>query len=352
MFFYFLIFLFIAGFGAVYRYQLTSKSRWLYCFLLFFLILLAAFRAEGVDNDMVNYLATINNNWGVAEPSFFWISYIGKDLLGSPQWVFVIYAVLALVLRFTAYRRLSPYLFMTIAIYFATNFVTHEMNQIRSAVGFGFMLWAVYFWFHPMGRRFWLAVLMMSCASFFHFSFLIPFLVIFFIKDSPDRLGLYLLLIPLAYLCHFAGLTPLSMLSNLGGGYIASKIAFYQTYGIDIVVSVNVFSILVCVKLVLIAMLYIYRDLIASKIPLFYFYLKLYILGLFMLLFFSTIPGAAFRISDLLWFVEPLLLPGLVFAFRPRWLAISILLILCLYWVWLNYVSSDFIRPYQFNFSL
>lgn len=352
MFFYFLIFLFIAGFGAIYRFQLTPKSRWLYFFLLFFLIVLTAFRAEGVDNDMVSYLAAINNNWGVAEPSFFWISYIGKDLLGSPRWVFVIYAVLALVLRFTAYRRLSPYLFMTIAIYFATNFVTHEMNQIRSAVGFGFMLWAVYFWFHPMGRRFWLAVLMMSCATFFHFSFLIPFLVIFFIKDSPDRLGLYLLLIPLAYLCHFVGLTPLVILSKIGGEYIASKISFYETYGTDVAASVNVFSILVIIKLVLIAMLYIFRDLIASKIPLFYFYFKLYILGLFMLLFFSTIPGAAFRISDLLWFVEPLLLPGLVLAFRPRWLAISILLILCLYWVWLNYVSSDFIRPYQFNFSL
>lgn len=352
MFFYFIIFLFIASFGAVYRYKLSEKSKWLYLGLLFFLILIAGFRAEGVDNDMRSYLAIIQQSWGLAEPSFFLISYICYDLLGSTRLVFIVYAILALTLRFTAYKRLSPYFFMTLMVYFATNFVTHEMNQIRAAVGIGFMLWAVYFWFQPAGRRFWLSMLMMTCATLFHFSLVVPFLIIFFVKNNSKHLIWFFTLIPIAYFLHFTGLTPLTILSKIGGEYVATKIKFYQSYGIDVAPSVNVFSILLFIKIGLIFCLYTCRDIISTKIPLFYFYLKLYIIGFFSLVFFSTIPGAAFRISDVFWFVEPLLLPSLVYAFRPRWLAITLLIVLCLYWVWLNYVSSDFIRPYQFDFSL
>lgn len=351
MLFYVAIFCFIALFGAVYRYELNSRSRWLYYALLLLLILMAGFRAEGVDNDMQSYLTAMRQGWGIAEPSFFFISYIGYDLLGSSRWVFLIYAFLALTLRFTAYRKLSDYFFLTVAIYFVQLFVTHEMNQIRSAVSFGFMLWAMYYWLSSPRKKA-KAFMMMGGALLFHFSFITAWLVMFFVTNSRRRLNWYLCLIPLAYVLHFAGLSPLVLLSRLGGSYIASKIAFYQSYGMDVVQTVNVFSILVVIKIGLIALLYYGRDILVQKIPYFYYYLKLYIIGLFFLLFFSSIPAAAFRMSDVFWVVEPLLLPGLIFLFQPRWAGTVVLLTLCGYWLYLNYFTANFIRPYAFDFSL
>lgn len=324
---------------------------WLYMGMLLLLICVAGFRAEGVDNDMESYLNSMQQGWGIAEPSFFLITRIGYDWLGSPRWVFLIYATLALVLRFTAYKKLSSYFFLTLAIYFVQLFVTQEMNQIRSAVSVGFMLWAIYYWLSTPRKRI-KAFLMMGGALLFHFSYIVPIFVIFFVSNSSRHIRWYMCLIPLAYLLHFAGISPLSLLSRLGGGYIASKIAFYQEYGMEMVQTVNVFSILIAIKILLIALLYYGRHIIAEKVPYFYYFLKLYIIGLFLLMFFSSIPAAAFRMSDIFWAVEPLLLPGLVLLFRPRWSGVAVLLLLCSYWLYLNYFTAGFIRPYAFDFSL
>lgn len=324
---------------------------WLYLSLLFLLICVAGFRAEGVDNDMESYLTSMVQGWGIAEPSFFLIAHIGYDWLGSPRWVFLIYAVLALVLRFTAYKRLSSYFFLTLVIYFVQLFVTQEMNQIRSAVSVGFMLWAMYYWLNVPRKKI-KAFCMMAGALLFHFSYIVSIFVIFFVTDTSRHIRWYLCLIPLAYMMYFVGISPLSLLSGLGGDYIAAKIAFYQEYGMDVVQSVNVFSILIAIKLLLIVLLYYGRHIIAEKIPYFYYFFKLYIIGLFVLIFFSSIPAAAFRMSDIFWAVEPLLLPGIVLLFHPRWSGVAALLLLSSYWLYLNYFTAGFIRPYAFDFSL
>lgn len=349
MWFYFAIFFFIVFFGAAYDYKLKPQSRWLFLALWFVLVVVAGFRGELVDNDYGNYVTAITKGWGVTEPSFYQISYICYDLLGSVKLVFVVYALLSVTLLFAALRRLSPNFFLTLLIYYSVSYVTHDLNQIRAGVGVGFALLALKPWIE---NRMWKTFGYLLLATYFHFSFGIFFLLYFILKDSKKHLWLYLALVPLSYVLHMAGINILSLLMMVPIPYVQKMASGYSQWGIDMVASVNVFSILVCIKIFLISVLAIYARQLGNLYTGFYLYLKMYILGLVMLVFMATLPGAAFRIAELLWIGECLLLTMLPALFRPRWLAVSLVILLCTYWMWLNYVSSDFVRPYYFDFSL
>ena len=355
MVFYFVLFFLIVFAGIINNFNSdfhpTVRSRVWYYFIMFLLMGVAAFRAEGVDNDMGNYLTAITDGWGITEASFYLISYFGYNILGSLRLVFLIFAVLAIGLRFSAYRKLSPHLFMTIMVYYSTFFVVHEMNQIRAAVAVGFFLWGLYYWLLPE-RKILVAIFMFVLSISFHYSFILPCLFICFVKNLIRGIYVYIALIPLAYILYFTKVTPLFLLSKLGGGYIADKVSVYQEFGMGVVTQVNVFSILVLLKCLIVGLLIAFRNQLAQKHEHFYFYLKFYIIGLFFLIFFSSLPGAAFRIAEMFWVVEPLLIPLLISIFRPRYLSVFLLVVLCTYWVWLNYVASNFLRPYQFDFSL
>src|SRR3954467_523143 len=132
------VFFLIVFFGAISNYKLSKKSAWLFFFLWLVLFSLAAFRAEGVDNDYANYLMTIKDKWGITEPSFYLISYVCYDLLGSTKLVFIVYALFSVSLLFFSLKKLSPFFFLSLAVYYSTSYVVHDLNAIRAGVAVGF----------------------------------------------------------------------------------------------------------------------------------------------------------------------------------------------------------------------
>jgi hypothetical protein len=349
MWVYWLIFFLIVSFGAIYKYKLTKSSSWLFWFLWFVLFLIAAFRAEGVDNDYLNYIKVIKGDGGFTEPSFSLISYICYDLLGSTKLVFITYALLSVSLLFIGLKKLSPYFFLSLAIYYSTSYVIHDLNAIRAGVGVGFMFLAMYHWINGrIGKTF----LFFFIATFFHISFLMFFLFYFLLKDNKSYLIFYILLIPVAYFAYFIRIDALSILLMIPIPQVQNLALAYSEWNIDVVSSVNVFSVFVIIKLSIFITLVVFRNHLGSKFKGFHLFLKMYSLGLFLLIFLAALPGAAFRVSDLLWVSECLLLPMLVVVVNPRWVITGLIIIFCVLMVWLNYIHSDFVRPYNFNFEL
>lgn len=349
MWVYWIIFFLIIGLGSIYNYKLTRKSLWLFFFLWFVLFFIAAFRAEGVDNDYYNYLEAIKGNGTFTEPSFSLISYICYDLLGSTKLVFITYALLSVSLLFYGLKKLSIYFFLSLAVYYSTSYVVHDMNAIRAGVGVGFILFALDEWIKGNAKKTFLFIFL---ATFFHISFLMFFLFYFILKDNSKFLIVFILLVPLAYFSYFLRIDALSLLLMVPISQVKILALSYSEWNKDLVSSVNVFSIFILIKLIIFFTLIISIKRLSARFNGFYLYFKMYSLGLFMLIFLAALPGAAFRVSDLLWISESLLLPMLTILINPRWVVTFLVIFLCLFMVWLNYVQSDFVRPYNFNFEL
>lgn len=349
MWVYWAIFFIIVGFGAIYKFKLNKKSVWVFFFLWFILFFIAGFRAEGVDNDYENYINTIKGDGVFMEPSFSLISYLCYDLLGSTKLVFIIYALLSVSLLFYGLKKLTPYFFLSLAVYYSASYVIHDLNAIRAGVGVGFTFVAIDHWINGRGRK---TFLFLGLATFFHISFSIFFLFYFFLKDDKKFLTGYILLIPIAYFAYFVRIDALSLLMMIPIPQVQTLALAYSEWNTDLVSSVNVFSVLVLIKLVIFCTLVMFIKPLSARFKGFYLFFKMYSLGLFMLIFLAALPGAAFRVSDLLWLSECLLLPMLVVVINPRWVVTILIIFLCLFMVWLNYVQSNFLRPYEFNFEL
>lgn len=334
--------------GGVYKYKITSKNQWLYLSLWFLLFVIAAFRGENVDNDHLNYVQAITEGWGVTEPSFYLISYICYDVFGSVNLVFFVYSLLAVSLLFVALKQNSTYFFLSLVIYFCTFYVSHELNQIRAAVGFGFAMLALKPW---VENKIWTTMGYIALATLFHFSFMIFFPIYFLVHNNSKYIIFYILTIPLVYLLYFIDISVLSLLMRVPISYVQNMVINYSLWQTDVVTSVNVFSIMVFIKLGLVFLLLLFHKTLALKFTGFYLYLKLYIIGFILLIFMATLPGAAFRLAEMMWMVECFILPMLIDCFKPRWLATIILILLCTYWMWLNYIVSNFVKAYYFNFN-
>ncbi len=344
-----MVFFTIVGFGSIYKFKLTNQSLWLYFFLWALLFMIAGFRADNVDNDYENYIVAIKGEEGFTEPSFSLISYICYDLLDSTKLVFVTYALLSISLLFYGLKKLSPYFFLSLAVYFSTSYVIHDLNAIRAGVGVGFTFIALDHWINERAKK---TFLFLALATFFHISFSMFFVFYFFLKDNKKYLLTYILLIPISYLIYFLRIDALSLLMRVPIPQVQTLALAYSEWNTDVVSTVNVFSSFVLIKLLIFTTLVVCIKQLGVRFKGFYLYLKMYSLGFFLLIFLASLPGAAFRSSDLLWISECLLLPMLIVVVNPRWVTIVLILIFCIFMVWLNYVHSDFVRPYDFNFEL
>ena len=232
MIYYFLIYIFIFLGGFHYKFQYYPKNAWFLFIITIWLIFTAAFRAEGVDNDMRTYILNAKEGWGIAEPSFFLISNFSQKVLHSIRFIFIIYAGLSIIVKIYALKKLSPLLYLTLAFYYCLNFGVHEMNQIRLGVGAGFFLLLVYCKINkqPIIKGLTCGII----AVFFHFSLIIPCIIIIFLSNSERYIKTLIYLIPCSYLFYLMGLSVIDSLALLDGGYISDKIRFYKNFNMDI----------------------------------------------------------------------------------------------------------------------
>lgn len=318
-----LILLFLLFFATAlfsFLYEEKSQSGWnAYFFVAAVLIFMAAFRPIGIDFDSETYVNMYNGDVLVlAEYSFVKIADFAYYVCHTHRVMFFIYALLGILVKFVAIRKLVPLYFLSILMYLSYYYVLHDFTQIRAGVASAFFLLALV-QIHNQKRG--LAFLIMLISVFFHYSSLayLP-LLIFSSAPSPKwERWMLVLVVPIAYLIFFSGI---NLIMSIPIPFVGEKLEMYQhlqTEGAIEIDNVNVFNLVFLVKIALYYVLLWKYETIKEHVPIVSLFIRVYALSIVSLIVFSPLPVFAFRVSELYGIVEIVLFPLLYYALKPKW---------------------------------
>lgn len=308
----------------------TDTKRYMkvfYCLVSCFLILVAGFRPEGIDRDYLSYLEHFYNyqDYLLLEPSFKLISYCIYNIMGdSPILLFLIYAILGVSLKMIAIKQLSTLVWGGVLVYLSYYFLLHEMTQIRAGVASGFLLLSI----KPLyDKRLKLFLLYAGCATIFHYSGIIIFLLWFF-KNGINK-NFLAGMIPLAIMVYIIGGT--GFVYNLPIPILGNKLMIYQNLKDtdSFHNEINVFNAVYIVKLILFYLFWWKYKLLKAHSQYFPLLFTIYGFSLCLIPLLSDIPVLAYRLSELLGIVEIVLFPLICYLFKPDVISRFILFVYC-----------------------
>lgn len=276
------------------------------------LICFSTFRNGNSFPDYINYVAYYDSilygETVFVEYSYVVITYLANFLFHDVVGVFLIYACLGVVLKLYAIRQLSNLCFLAILIYVANTYLVQELIQIRAGVASALLLLCIKPIYEKNLRKF---LLLFFVAFFFHSSaaFILP---LWFLKSKTMNRCLWALLVPVGYVVAILNFNVLSFFSI---PLLQEKIDIYLS--ISGQEEINIFNTLFLLKC-FIAYLFLYYSPTIERYNKYYLILlKIFILSLFCFLFFSAVPTIAFRSQGLYEVVDFILIPYMIYMFRP-----------------------------------
>lgn len=316
----FAILLFIAVLAFFEDEEIQSRG-WLLLALATVLTLFVAFRPEGIDNDYNAYVGYFKSPTGVTasltEPTFKLINGLARFFDASIL-LFVIYAFLAVPLKIYAIKRLSPYWYLSILLWFAHLFIIQEMTQIRSAVASGIFLFALPYLGDGKKLKFTLCLV---ASILFHYSALILLPLLLIGNKELSRYWRFLLAaLPIAmYLFPFVGMDMLKMIPI---PFIQQKLQMYEELIIyeGIGTDINLFNVIALARLFAYYILLWKYDYLKEKYPYMPILLKVFCYSICAYVALAFIPALAMRIEELVSIIDCILFPMLAVLVRPHWL--------------------------------
>ena len=206
---------------------LGDYNKYAYWGLCIILIFFCAFRTIGVDPDSESYEEIFKSNENnpklLVESSFLFFSEIVKGFTDDVHYLFLIYAILGITIKFYALRQLSPWYFLPLAIYFGNYFILHDFIQIRAAVASGMLLLAIKPLSEGNKKR---AIVYFLIANVFHYSSFAFYPILFF-SNNLSQIWKYALMaiLPVGvvmFMLHY------DFFSALPIPYIQDKIEMYK----------------------------------------------------------------------------------------------------------------------------
>ena len=301
--------------------EMQSRG-WLLIVLATVLTLFVAFRPAGIDNDYNSYLGYYKYPSGVAalltEPTFKMINGLAR-FLEAPLLLFVIYAFLAVPLKVYAIKRLSPYWYLSILLWFTHLFVIQEMTQIRVAVSTGIFLFSLPSLAEGNKKKFSLCLIL---AILFHYSALalLP-LILIGNKDLSRRFRFLLIVLPIfIYAFPFAGM---EMLKWIPIPFIQQKLQMYEelmVYEGGVWAEINIYNAMALVRLFAYYVLIWRYDYLKEKYPYMPVLLKVFCYSICVYVGLSFLPPIAMRVEEFIAIIDCILFPLLAVLIRPHWL--------------------------------
>lgn len=281
-----------------------------YIFLGIILIFTAGLRPDDIDQDYQNYLDSYYYpSFSRAEPTFLIISHVVKVCFGDPLYLFLIYASLGVIIKFTAFKELSNLYLLSGVIYLCNFFILHEMTQIRVGIAAAILLLCIKPIYDRNLKKF---IVLVAISISFHYTSLM-FLPLWFLK--PKKINKYFyLFIPIAYIL---------AIKDFRIGYLIKYITIeeiqilYQLYSSKVMddTELNIFNLLILIRC-LIGFILLYNIDKLTKINKYaILLLKIYILSIIIFILFSDLPVLSFRGSELYGIVEVILIPFLFYVF-------------------------------------
>lgn len=284
----------------------------------FFCILIISFRGGHVDKDYESYKEVFDRQgFDIRiEPTFLMIKYLVSTLLQNRFiFVIIIYAFLAVTIKFYGIIKISEFWFFSVLVYLSNIFIIQDMTQIRAGVCASILLLSII----PLRNKNNLGFfLLATLACLFHYSGLIIFFFWFLDGEKLNRKFWYLF-IPVCYMAFLLHLN-LSTLSRLIP--IASVQAKLDVYFLlqksATALKVNIFSTLILIR-ILLAYFFMYKiDFLHSKNRYAIVAVKIYMISIGIIIIAADVSALAFRLNELLSITEIVVIPLLIYLFKPK----------------------------------
>lgn len=318
IFFFILLFIFIVSLIFLEEY-LGDYNKYAYWGLAVVMILFTAFRPLGVDPDSANYETIFMNNENnsklLIEPSFLFLSQLTRFFTDDIHYLFLLYAILGVTIKFYALRDLSPWYFLPLVIYIGNYYVLHDFIQIRAGVASAMLLLAIKPLSEGNKKR---AIVYFLIANVFHYSSLAFYPILFF-SNNLSKIWKYALIaiIPVGAVLF---MLRLDFLSILPIPYIQDKLEIYKALterGFFQELTLKKLSIWIQYAIILYS-LYFY-DTIHEKCTALPLLLKITAYSMAFYFALSSVTVVAGRLQELLGIVELALFPYVCCTIWPHY---------------------------------
>lgn len=320
-----------------YRYP-HNIDCYLRLLVVLLLIVAAGFR-DGLSGyaDYQNYVwAFQSKDEEIFEYSFVLISYIARWIGGDNYYyLFLIYALLGVSLKYMAIKQLTPLVWLSLAIYISYFYSLHELTQIRAGVAAGIGLLSLRFVYE---KRFIPFILLILLATFFHTSALL-YLPLYLLDGKRIQwkywgIGCVIFLFLYQFL---ADKILIYLLKFSPAGLIQNKIVNYAERGIQGLDSTSFSSNMALFSYLLLGIFILFANRMQLYNKYFHLLLKVYILGFAIKIIFSpVVPEIGNRGYEMLSVTSIILIPMLAYIVKPR--IIGILLVFVVGVVYLYYI--------------
>lgn len=335
---YYLIFLLFVI--CAFAFNGTKPSKELFAGLVLVLVFIVGFRSPGIDNDYFNYLLAAKKGWGIAEISYFFIADISYALTNDTILIFVIYAAISISTQLAALYKYSLNFWLSMSFWFSTYFVLLDMNGIRAGAALGITMLAWKPWAENKHAQ---TLLLIALASFFHYSFVILFLVYFIIRNDDRHTIWFVALVPLGYMLYY-----LHPLQTIFGIFHIDILNFkFNSYNKTITGELPVFSTVLIMRIFLIGVMFLFKERLAEICDSFYLLFKLYCVGFFISVTIADLPTVAMRLLDIFACTELLLLPAISELVKPKWLGTFAVCLYAAFYFFLYIIQAEYIKAYK-----
>lgn len=315
-------FFFLAVVATYCSFPTYNKRLKIYVLFGIGLILVAIFKdgsnmpdyQEFIDNIEGNIVADIN----IKEPAFFAIKWLAdfcpdyRVLIGL-----FLYAIFGVTLKLIAIKQLTEFWFIALAVFISHYYMLHDLIQIRAGVASAFLLLCIKPLYERNGKRFLLWTLI---AFLFHYSAIIIFFL-WFLSPKFFKKGIWLSIIPIAYILYFIGFDIISLLTYIPIPGVQTKLIGYQRItelGLNGWDTFDPFAITYLVKIFVLYFIVLNINKIQQHNKYTYILTKIYALAFAVYLLLGCVPVVAYRTKELLAIVEIVLLPSIAYIGVPR----------------------------------
>ncbi len=320
--FIFILLSFIALISGTKKYSQNQFSNVAYLVLFVTLFVIAGSRYG--DRDYFNYVDAFIEAPEWSEKSItmeFGYRYLGlllKRIGFSVRDFFLFYSFLSVGIMFLFIRKLSPFIFVSVLIYFSHVYIYRDMLQIRAALSIGLAMFSIPY---IEKRNFVKTFSILLFCNFFHFVSAFFIIVYFLYPYINSKRVIYTILLG----CVFGMLLNESFFEYILTLFDIRLLRLYiqdESYYYDLGL-LN--PVLIKHIIILIPILYNY-DFFKRKVKYFEVYLTSYVMACFFLSAFSSFAIIAARIATLFSNVEHILLPSLMLLNKYRILTLILII--------------------------
>ena len=304
--------------------------RWVvFTLVVVVLTLMAGLRPIGIDKDSWQYYAYYLGKFDdMVEYSFILISDIVRVAFGDVRGVFFIYALIAIPLKCYVFTKLSNEIFLLLGVYMSNFLILHDMTQIRVGAAMAFIFLG--FYYLTQGRR-WPCFFLILIATAFHVSAILMLAILIF-RNVELRSWHRIVLALIPFLALTSVFFDVNVSTLIPIEFIQSKLEVYEDLkekGLVEAEKINIFNAAIMLKIAVYYFLLWKYDVVKQYCPYLTLLLKIFALSYVCLGVFNFLAVLACRINELFGFVEILMVPLIIHAISPKYVARVLLLIYC-----------------------